>query len=168
MKRHGIEHILKALELHESDTTMPDTYRSLNIDQQTICDWMEKYDHLRTGIGWYPGISTATVVADGFCEYCCIDLLASRPGYSSIGTDHLLPKATYEALKDHSRNQVSCCSSCNWMKSSWDPLKQGEDAKSMLEKHREELIQRVREHLNPKIEDREKEWQSVRDKFREV
>jgi hypothetical protein len=52
------------------------------------------------------------------------------------------------------------------MKRDFDPLLSGEDAKRMLSAKRNELIERVRVHLKPKIKARTREWRDICEKVR--
>ncbi len=120
-----------------------------------------KVQKLMLKYGWYEGIAHALVDADGKCVYCGENLLVTRLGYSSIVMDHLLPTAIYPAFEKNIENHVLSCASCNWMKSKYDPLFNGESDEDMLQK-RDILIERCRNHLKPKIDARYNEWKSIK------
>ena len=115
--------------------------------------------------GWYEGIANALERSRGLCEYCRENLLATRPGYSSIVMDHLLPKSIYPDVEWNLNNHALACSSCNAMKGKYDPLEKNEDPVEMVLEQREELVKRVQVHLSESIEKRTQEWKSIRDKF---
>ena len=125
----------------------------------------EAFNYLRDTRGWHEGLARATAKAKGICSYCEENLMTSRVGYSSITLDHLLPKSLYPELEEHPNNHVLSCASCNTMKRTWNPIRDGEEALKMLENHREELISRVQESLTEAIEKRYIQWQEVKKYF---
>lgn len=124
-------------------------------------NYNDSVDKLRSEFGYWPAPARATVEANGICQYCKEDLLVCRPGYSSIAVDHLLPKSVYPEFADDERNWLLACASCNGMKGGFDPLREGEDPGKMLGMGRTEMIQRVVDHLEGKVEDRTNEWRRV-------
>ena len=126
-----------------------------------------KVELLIKEFGYARGIACAFVKWDGRCAYCGEDLLASRPGYSSAGIDHLVPKSHMQQpncsdLTDSPANIVLCCSSCNNMKYTMDAL-EGHDAREVLldPERRESFIKNVRCNLRDRIRARESEWHRV-------
>lgn len=125
----------------------------------------EVADWLMREWGWHEEIARALERTLGYCEYCHEDLLASRPGYSSIVLDHLIP-VNFKEKNLVSANFVLSCSSCNQMKHGFNPIKEGEDADQMVLNNREDLVQRVRERLEQKIEGRTEEWKKIKERVR--
>ena len=56
----------------------------------------------------------------GRCEYCGLDLLRDRLGFTTGVVDHLLPKSKYPKLADETDNWVYSCPHCNTIKSTTD------------------------------------------------
>lgn len=94
-------------------------------------------------------------------------MLASRSGYSSIVVDHILPKGHYPQLAEEPNNHALACSSCNTMKGAYDPMTDSERNfhAELCDDKRKKLIELVREHLQVKIADREREWKRIRNAF---
>lgn len=126
-------------------------------------DDQEKVKVLQREFGWWYPIAVAAVKANGKCEYCGEDLLDSRAGYSSMETDHLLPRTKYSEYAENEMNWGLACRSCNSMKRDYDPL-EGEvlAAEQMLREQRLELIYRVKKYLHDRVSAREKEWYRVK------
>ncbi|MCW9023344.1 MAG: HNH endonuclease [Gammaproteobacteria bacterium] len=112
--------------------------------------------------GWYEGIARALIDSNGYCVFCGENLVETRLGYSSIVMDHLLPKSKYPDLEYEFHNHILSCSSCNGMKGNFDPLHEGEEAKSMLQ-NRQEIIDRCKHYLSKSIRDRKEEWLEIKD-----
>lgn len=71
----------------------------------------------------FPEITARAFVEDDLkCVYCGEDLLDSRRAYSSSGIDHIFPKSKYPGFENDPKNIVTCCSSCNTIKSGFDPI----------------------------------------------
>lgn len=115
-----------------------------------------------TDFGYNEGTAIAYIESEGICVYCGDDMFQFRQGYSSAQIDHLLPSSKYPELKWNIKNWVFCCSSCNAMKHNLDVLKEGEDATEQVENNREKLIERVKQELSDKINQREHEYLTVK------
>ncbi|MBF0227888.1 MAG: HNH endonuclease [Desulfobacterales bacterium] len=99
--------------------------------------------------------------AYGRCEYCKQDLLKNRLGYATGHIDHLLPKSKYPQYKDEIDNLVLSCSSCNGVKSNYDPIHPSENEHQMLLNYRHELIDRVRQYLRDQFRQYDRDWRIV-------
>lgn len=117
-----------------------------------------RIEQLEREFGFHPDVAFVTAEANGICSYCGEDLLSSRPGYSSIRRDRLIPE--YEGEQN---NDVLACASCKEMKANFSPLHGGDDADRMLRQDKDQLVQRVRTHLQKRIIARKSEWYRVKD-----
>jgi len=112
--------------------------------------------------GWEEGTAIAHVNSNCHCEYCGDDLLTSWRPYYSMQIDHLLPKHLHDGHRFNFANYVSSCPTCNHVKGRFNPLRDGEDANNMLSQNRSRLIERVCNHLDKKIAEKEHEFEVIK------
>ena len=119
-------------------------------------------DEIKGGFGaWAKVISRAK----GKCEYCDRELVEDQYGYDTANIDHLLPMSLYLGLGNNPNNWVLSCGPCNMVKGRLNCLDKDESPEDMInqEQKRAELIERVKKEIKPKLKEREKEWDKVRD-----
>lgn len=109
-------------------------------------------EQLQKELGFSRGWAVSYVRARGRCEYCGNDLLMSRQGYASAQLDHLLPQSKYPKFNDDVRNLVLACSTCNGIKSNFDPLDSGDDPSDALDKSHDKLVWRSRAKIRNQME----------------
>ena len=119
--------------------------------------------------GNHIGSVEAWVRDAGKCQYCGRYLYDSYAVLGDSDTDHILPRSKYELFKHEARNLVACCIECNKIKGDWDPATEATGQPELeiktladLETHRDELINRTREHIQRTPD----KWQALFEKAR--
>lgn len=121
-------------------------------------------DRLMTELDFHVSIATAYAKSDGRCEYCKRDLIHDRLGYGCAQKDHLLPTSRFEAnIAELPENWVLSCSICNGIKADHCVLLNGEDPIEMLIHHRNALIERVWQFIQPTKEQKDEDWETARE-----
>jgi len=123
----------------------------------------EKIDKLMKFFKYHSNTAKLYVETKGKCEYCGIDLFTNILTYYSSDIDHILPKSKYQQLKDNDLNTALSCKICNQSKGRRDFLKKGEDPIIMLTENRQELINRVKEYVKIKRQEKENEYNEIKE-----
>ncbi len=108
----------------------------------------------------------------GRCAYCGVDLFATAAAIAgAVHTDHLLPKSKpeYKHLLSDPLNLVPACWLCNSqsLKGDWDANKiapqvyQPESKKPLSEEQHDELVKRVRKHIEDKKAENEPKFRGT-------
>ena len=101
--------------------------------------------------GWNPRTLDLAIRARFRCEYCGRNIRQSIDDYDGVVLEHIKPKHKYPELEYDDNNIAISCRLCNHLKHTWNPSDQ-----ECPDLSREELIQRVKDHLK---ESRENEHQ---------
>ncbi len=104
------------------------------------------------------------IESKGKCTYCGTDLFFNLLTYYSGDMEHILPKSKYPELKQNDLNYVVSCRVCNQSKGRKNFLTKDEEKNpiAMLTEHREELINRIKEYIKTKKQEKEKTYEEVK------
>ena len=118
-----------------------------------------------------------TVRSGGCCEYCGDDVVFDRHAYAGRQHNHLLPRKYYGDCEfvDWDENIVSACFACHSCKRDFDALDPDNQyatkaekqtalsgqARNSLKNARQQLIDKVRQHIKPKRDQADSDWKKV-------